>query len=472
MYNQRPIQRQSPIPRQIQSPRPTILTLFYNEGEIDYSQYNSQKREGIINVVDEIFDKSPDVLFIGNQESLIDFNSSFVKQIKDSIEFPVGKKRRGKVGYTMIYTLLGGSSMTGVSMLLSLASTITSKIKKNKNIRSTLFIRKNCVNNLINLIVNQIGEKCNLATIIQGTPFKDAILFDFTYNNIQYCIVNTHLSFTDKSANQNYQKRSEQLKCLLKEVSNYIYTHNIIFGGDLNFRLLPKQYIANLKEKQDLNKNLKYNSKKYLNPVSVKNFNTIPQNILNYNELSRLLNNPGELINNSNTASSRSHVSNRNILRVANVKTTRLIILINRFKRNLDATRFYKTCKYKENTNQIETTVIKDKSKDKEIERSQSTGNLRNSKFSVVSPYYEKTQPSRRGSTGQINIGATKITYRIPSMCDRILYSFLQKIDPHTRKVSFDPLNETHRIDIYPIERLKLTYSDHLMLCAAIYVNK
>ena len=452
---------------------PTILTLFYNEGEIDYAKKNKTE---IKNIVNEIFSKSPDVLFIGNQESLIDFNSSFVKQIKDSIEFQMDEKRRGKVGYEMRCTLLGGSSMTGASTLLSFASMITSKIKQNKNIRSTLFIRKDCVDNLRESKVEQIGQKCNLTSFTKGTAFKDAILCNFTYNNIQYCIVNTHLSFTDKSANQNYQKRSKQLICLLKKVSNYIYTHNIIFGGDLNFRLLPKQYI----EGQKLNEKLKYNSKDYLKSESVKNFNNMPQNILNYNELSRLLSNPGKLIDNSNTSSSRSHVSSHNILRVANVTTTRLFTLINRFKRNLDATPFYITCKYKENTSQIETAVIKDKSKDKKIERSQSTGNLRNSQFSGVNPFFSKNLPPRPGSTGQINIGALKnienntkkITYRMPSMCDRILYSFLQKIDPLTGNVSSDPSNVSHLINIYPIERLKLTYSDHLMLCAAIYVNK
>jgi hypothetical protein len=53
------------------------------------------------------------------------------------------------------------------------------------------------------------------------------------------------------------------------------------------------------------------------------------ENILKYNELSRLLSNSGELIGNSNTTNSRSHVSAHNILRVANVKLKKLMILIN-----------------------------------------------------------------------------------------------------------------------------------------------
>jgi len=53
-----------------------------------------------------------------------------------------------------------------------------------------------------------------------------------------------------------------------------------------------------------------------------------------------------------------------------------------------------------------------------------------------------------------------KKTYRMPSMCDRILYSFLNK--SNTNK------NASHKIEIKVLPRELLLYSDHKMIYAEI----
>lgn len=556
------------------TPNPTILTLFFNEGETDYS------KQSIEHVIELINKKNPDILFIGNQESLIDIKTSFIQKIIDAL----------KNSYESKGTEIGGSYRTILTILSVVA-------KDNKNVRSTLLIKKGLT--VQDVKFKKIGSECGLASldIKKGTGYKDSILLTFEYNFIKYCIVNSHLSFSDKTENQNLGRRSEQLICLLKEVSNYFNDHNIIFGGDLNFRLSAKDYLNNLKKSNST----KYIATKYLTNQSIHNYNNyrntfkhidetssnnnerfvrffykimkkiirskfpeLKNNVdinLKYNEIYDILKGFDikdkiryllDFYNNDNKADILQFIQNKNgpkrgfrvgnqviksdgspntivginekitlqntkntvknsniklklnsnekikqnlknffkdsdmsehnskkllaaneLFRLLTIKQsefekieiekiTNIFLLINTFINNLKQTPFYFTCKYEEKENEIQTIVEKKKGIMSRItnpfktEKS-SNNNSSNNETTVSSTYSNITRNSRSSRSSD-----TKITYRMPSMCDRILYSFLEA----------STIQPIHTIKIDVLERSKLLYSDHLLIYAEIYTTK
>lgn len=563
------------------TPNPTILTLFFNEGETDYS------KESIEHVIELINKKNPDILFIGNQESLIDIKTSFVQKIIDEL----------KNNYESKGTEIGGSYRTILRILSVVA-------KKNKNVRSTLLIKIKKGLTVQNVNFKKIGSECGLASLDpqKGTGYKDSILLTFEYNGIKYCIVNSHLSFSDKTENQNLGRRSEQLICLLKEVSKYFKYYNIIFGGDLNFRLSAKDYLNNLKKSNSA----KYNAKKYLTDTSIHNFNnylTTFKNIdttsfnnnerfirffdkimkkiirskfpklknkedinLKYNQIYNILkgfdvkdkiiylldfynndnksailqfieskngpkrgfrvndkvikttddskkiikginsnkitfNNDTIAIKNSNIklnlksnemikqelnnffkdSNNSEHNSNKllaanELFRLLTKKQSEfgkieienksdIFLLINTFINNLKQTPFYFTCKYEEEHNKIQSIVEKKKGIMSRIRSSLDLKKVSNNNNSntgtTISSTNNNASVSSRNS-GSSNSSTKKITYRMPSMCDRILYSFLKA----------STIQPIHTIKIDVLERSKLLYSDHLLIYAEIYTTK
>ena len=558
---------------------PTILTLFFNEGETDYT------KNQIDNVIELINKKNPDILFIGNQESLIDIKTSFVQKIIDEL----------KNNYESKGTEIGGSHRIILTYLSKVA-------KKNKNVRSTLLIKKGLI--VQNVIFKKIGSECGLDSLDprKGTGYKDSILLTFEYNGIKYCIVNSHLSFSDQTENQNLGRRSEQLICLLKEVSKYFKYYNIIFGGDLNFRLSAKDYLENLKKSNSA----KYNAKKYLTDTSIHNFNNYLTTFKNidttsfnnnerfirffdkimkkiirskfpelknkedinskYNEIYDILkgfdvkdkirylldfynndnksailqfieskNGPkrGFRVNdkviktdgsektikginkhriitftNDTTAIENSNIklklksnkiikqnlknffkdssnsdNNSNKLLAANElfrlltkkqsefgkieieNKSDIFLLINTFINNLKQTPFYFTCKYEEEHNKIQSIVEKEKKSimsriRSSLDLKKVSNNNSSNTGTTISSTNNNTSVSSRNS-GSSNSSTKKITYRMPSMCDRILYSFLAST-----------IQPTHTIKIDVLERSKLLYSDHLLIYAEIYTTK
>jgi len=282
---------------QVNASHPTILTLYFNEGTTNYSEEANKNFEGVTSLITS---KMPDLLFIGNQESLKPFEESFVAKIESLIN----------INYEKVGHEFGGSFDAMSTFLITGFGKSIGKGKEDNNIRSTLFIKKDVNKNLLqNIQFQKIGYSCGLSSIIHLTTYKDSIVLTFNYNGSPYCIVNTHLYFTEKYTGRTYfnkiydqgiKKRSEELICLLKNISRYYTTHNIIFGGDLNFRLLARQYIIDSAN----NPSLLYNTKKYLTEGinsmkgSIHDFNNndndidnniIQSNFLLHNELSRLL---------------------------------------------------------------------------------------------------------------------------------------------------------------------------------------
>ena len=506
------------INKNLSTQLPTILTLFYNEGEIDYSTVNPSE---LINVSTLIKEKNPDILFIGNQESLVDLNFSFVQQISNLITNE----------YTIVKTVLGGQKglTSSVLSVVSLGTGVFKSFKKNKNIRSTLFLNNKFIdyfgkiNNKFKIEnSNKIGYSCNLQKITSKTAYKDAILFIFEYNSMKYCIVNSHLSYSDKTSDQDYKKRSEQLICLLNQISKYVDSHNIIFGGDLNFRLLPKKYVLTnklnkltpgdikflvdldikfIKElyNQSLN-NINNYSRVGLSTPSIKFIQSVPMDIIEYLHSNEYKNknknenknkktienfltsesvknfNKNFIISNNLKKSTNNKIFNYNELSILFSKNpetnAQFMKLINAFKNSLKNHPFYITCRYKEGSENIETTKGKhnnnNNNNNQQRTRAQSNGAI------GLTTIPESNNQERVRSQSNSAILQTqgpksiysifkkekKETYRIPSMCDRILYSFLIE----------STIKSTIKPKIYPLNRSKLKYSDHLMLCGEFYM--
>jgi hypothetical protein len=503
---------------------PTILTLFYNEGIIDYSNRTKINLDSVVKLITE---KNPDILFIGTQET----NLNEIKSLSYNIGISI------KDIYTKIHTEFGGDRSK--NKYLSIGSIVA---KTPNNICSSLFI-KNGLELDETIKIEKFGDSCKLASIYHGTAYKDSILFKFSYNNIKYCIVNSHLSYTDKTPDQAYIQRSEQFICLLKKVSKYVSKHNIIFGGDLNFRLLPKEYVEVFPKLQPpvdpadpltgkafkgsaetpKSPENKHNISSLLTSTSVNEFdnifkrkiplsikktlNTLTTSDLNFLKqcsiefLQYVHDNPIDSINHRYIARkdiefiktlnkdfisflnklSTENLNNRNrynlktsnnknifryneLSRLLNSKqinsNNNFITLIEKFKENLKKHAFCITCRYREGSINIE------KTKGKHVNNQQRPKSQSNSTTGLNTiPQSNIQQRPRSKSTSEFPskpslsipfIGKKEKTYRMPSMCDRILYSFLDENTPTP--------------SIYTLNRAQLKYSDHLMICGEFYM--
>ena len=401
---------------------PKLLTLFFNEGDESFQNKIPKLNDSVIKLICE---RNADLLFIGTQEtSFTGLKTTFINEIEILL----------KDKYTVVYKKNGTSDFGGII--------------KYKTIKSALFIRNDINKEKIKYFKKfNIGKECSL------TKTKDATLFLFEYCNVKYCILNTHLSFNDKPETKELRKK--QFLCLVEKIVNYFDKYIILFGGDLNFRILDEsnkelnkelkesnQNITTLnKESTSLKENKPNSSTSFKNKffslfssssknksnssISTKKTNSINSlNSLKSNNEIKISNKKNELniLFNLLNESKNENILKREFQIIKNGIIEKKIALLKEFKKNLEGL-YYLTCKYKSGSENF----ILEKNNTK--------------KFTLFS---SKNKTKKK---------------RIPSRCDKILFSIPENV------------KEKVKVEINVIPRKDLLISDHILIYATVLNN-
>jgi GTP cyclohydrolase III len=207
---------------------------------------NTNITSAINNIKKKIENINPKLLFIGTQETNLDYGLIQT--------FILDKKIRE------LYEIVFDSNEYKVSTPSSYLNI--------KHVRSILFKRKD-INEKVNVQLNLYYEEC-----FSIFSTKNAFSIIFTFEDIHFCICNAHLPFNDYSPDFSKKERIQKLICIFRNLADKHDNHVIILGGDLNFRTsLPTNDIKLLIEHSN-------------NPNSISNTIKPSKN----NELKKLLN--------------------------------------------------------------------------------------------------------------------------------------------------------------------------------------
>ena len=442
-----------------------ILVLSYNEGN---KSFDADQCEEVFKKINKTL---PDLIVLCSQESRYEgksFGSILHKEYLLKNYDYIKHDRHSKIFLEEI--------------VISLPNIIT----KYGDVRTKIFIKKNIK------IIN--SEKT-----IDFTLGKGSIMSKIEFNNNKFIFVNSHYAFKG-SGNTGLEKRTEQFFKTIHEFELYKYvnTHQIFFCGDLNFRLdetyfnkyienknryinkytplNQKQKIENntfndnedfiknlfhLKEKNKITKSTKsiieklkksiLNTSK--NPLNYSKFKKLHyfinklQELNNfkkpyeYNELYQIISSPEilEIIRSPEFSE---------MLKLTNELNENMINLYNNFKKSIEETGIYITCRYREG---------KEKSPINHAKISQSkTLNKKNSvKYNdrgliKLKRLSEKSIDNVTKFKENVNICNSIIscekkgTPRVPSMCDKILYSFTENLN---KKIDFFTFFTPNRSD-------------------------
>ena len=218
-----------------------LMTIFFNEGD---ENYKNNKYEYIKNVGEIIYSHNPKYLFIGTQETT--YSPSKIR-FKNSIQNYLKNK------YTKIKEIEGPHDIPKIP-LLPLKTIVSSLFERNDGNKQENNKKIEFPTEMQEVIKT---PECSF-TITKGSIF----LF-FNYDKKEYCIVNSHLSFNDKPGTLHMRKK--QFLCLIEKVSEYVDSKIILFGGDLNFRKIISDSII----QNSIKKNTSFNSlKSFFSPSS------------------------------------------------------------------------------------------------------------------------------------------------------------------------------------------------------------
>jgi len=316
------------------------------------------------------------------------------------------------------------------------ASFMIRGLTENNNVRTRIYINTNNKPEITNI-------KCRLSTNTIGQVSKmsvnrQAIYIEMKYFGKKIIILNTELAdYTN--GNLGVSDRQKEFMGLIKEFElykKYSENYNIIFSGSLNFKLNPIKMINNEYKSILYNKLKEYIEKKYKN-------NTLRNDLLEINELKKYLD---KLINKIIHEDNNEEVINiidKNIYNKMKKTNDLYATLLTEFSSSINKSGIKLTCDYNlESKNYRVVNPLKLGSVSKNVVKSFNYGHEEykknnTTKTGVVSGFgkglYRGTTSMFSSATKPIISqkieNVQKTNYKLPSMCDRILFALSDK-DP------------------------------------------
>lgn len=271
------------------------------------------------------------------------------------------------------------------------------------------------LNNSTKLYITQIAasgsKESGLSQTFEKTLYKGSICIRLemqSKNNDTYkfIFVNSHL-FYKKNKNTGEDKRTEEFISLCKEfklAKFYKLGYNILFSGDLNFRLFRSNLdTKNNKMHESLNV-----SKKIINIIEKQHKHSI-ENIQQKNELYLIIDKIIKTINEKKTENQLNELY-KFIPKMNNNSKVELLDLFKKFMENFELFGIHLTCKIKEKFN---------------------------------------NKLNNNSCDGKFNCAPPNGYARIPSMCDKILVADHENI--HYTKDNFKVIKDSNPSDHFPI---------------------
>ncbi len=405
-------------PNNLSSPD-DIFVFSYNEAA---KKYNTPDVEYLLQHISQ---KMPKILVIQTQESSFATESHFQHIMKQALEADYGKE---------IFKIDGNQSLS--AGLITMA-------KKNKNVRTRVYVRKNSGIKVAG-VSGKTSKGCGFLSMTGKTLYKNSLLVNLNfmyesdpYTQYKFTFVNSHL-FYDKKGNTGLTKRQYEFACLINEFGLedlYRNGSNIIFSGDLNFRMDP--YILNKNtnfeyEKKALNRAIETLKRTYKNKESfvvingerfnkngfenalmgnLKNAGINPNNVNRYVKEEKYLRNSNQVINKKLLYNELYKTLKTNIF--SNMKVAK------EFSRSIEKSMKKSgllTCKFKEVPNKNAKNILKSNT----INNNTIKNNIL-SKFNVL--------PEANSY------------YRAPSVCDKILFALQENVKAKDLNVFYESLN-------------------------------
>ena len=370
-----------------------ILVISYNEGEQSFDQ--KEVFTFYKNLITSI--EMPKIIIVCTQKSKSQGSPTHFQHIfKELIQYD----------YDCLYKEDPSTSLVGLT--------------ENNNVRTRIYQYNKDENKVLNK--NNIKTELSKNTIglLQMSVNRQAIYNEIIVNGKKIILINTELA-SYKNGDLGLSDRQKEFMGLIKEFKlhqKYKNGFNIIFCGSLNFILNPIK-IMNNNTKEILYEELKkYIIKKY---ESVNNKN----NLLEMNELKVYINNLIKKLENSKENNVENiiinQIKNENQAKLREMKDLYINLLI-KFSDSIKDSGLKLTCDY--NLNQKNYRVVSPLK----------LGSLYKGVYNVVA-----TSSTKPISNGQLPLNKRqKLNFKIPSMCDKILFA-LQ--DNNNNSLKFEKFN-------------------------------
>jgi len=397
-----------------------LLVISYNEGEEDFYQNN------IIGFWNEL-KEDPSVVIVCTQKS------------KSQVIIAVpGMKELTGSNSTKHFPHVIGNFLKSIGYITSEklkrdASTMIRGISENNNVRTRIYIKIDCN---FKIYEDEFISKLSVKTVGQFSTMsvnRQAIYYDIKLNNKKIIIVNTELA-SYNNGDFGLIDRQKEFMGLIKEFKlhkQYEAGYNIIFCGSLNFKLNPLKMINN-DNKLKLYEVLKTNI--------VKKYGSGNKDLLKYNELNLYVENLIHKINNKNNIDKIISIIGSNEYKKINETEKLYKELLIKFLDSINTVGIKLTCDY----NLIE--------KDYRVFHPLKLGSIGKNLVQSFDSGHSKYKESNTTKTGVVKgiasglyTGTKSVTsslikpiksytkkdfndnqkkgFKIPSMCDRILFA-------------------------------------------------
>jgi hypothetical protein len=390
-----------------------LLVISYNEGEQDFY------KNDIENFCEKVSEINPSVIIVCTQKSksqvLLALPGKSMLTDSDSTKhFPhVFGKYLLSTKYKLLYKKDASFMIRGLT--------------ENNNVRTRIYINTNTEPTITNI-------KCKLSTNTIGQVSKmsvnrQAIYIEMNYSGKKIIVLNTELAdYTN--GNLGVCDRQKEFMSLIKEFElhkKYNEGYNIIFSGSLNFKLNPIKMINNEYKSVLYNKLEEYIEKKYKN-------NTLRNNLFQINELKVYLDKLINKIINEENNQEIINMIDKNIYNKMKKTNELYLTLLSEFSNSITQSGIKLTCDYNLVSKNYRTFhPLKLGSVSKNIVKSFNSahGEYNSTKTEVITGFGKGLY---KGTTSILSsavkpITSQKTNYKLPSMCDRILFALSTK-DP------------------------------------------
>lgn len=434
-----------------------VMVLSYNEGQKYFDEDDCKE------VIEKINNTKPDIIVLCSQEAVFKGNGfgHFLSKLLENkyIYFKHERETLSTFNKTIKTVSILGKS-------------ISEKLEY-RDVRTKIFVKKNLENklnekNTKNFFGRKIKEKYIPSVSINFTVGKGSIFSKLEIdNNNKFIFINSHYAFKG-SGNTALPKRIDQFVKTIYQfnLQQYVNTHQIFFSGDLNFRLSKdffEKYQYKINKYNGLYKINNNHSPDKTNTINLDNenifiekgkvnskvnskvntdifkklhyyINKLNNNAITHNELYKFLSDD-KLLETFQKWLKEEEIS-RNIEK-----------LLNNFRESIEDVGIYVTCRYsegKEKSNSYK------KVSNPQINENRLVANFSDRGLAKLDRIIEKTDQNTKTYNEKIKICGNIVscekhgTPRVPSMCDKILYSFPENI---SRKVDFFTFNIPYKSD-------------------------
>jgi hypothetical protein len=410
-----------------------LLVISYNEGEEDFYQSDIINFWDNFKNISENPSEDPSVIIVCTQKS-----KSQVMIAVPGMKTVTGSNSTKHFPH-VIGNFLNSKGYVSSEKLKKNASTMIRGISENNNVRTRIYIKRD---NKFNIYEDEFIAKLSVKTVGQFSTMsvnRQAICYDINLNNKKIIIVNTELA-SYNNGDFGLSDRQEEFMGLIKEFKlheKYNNGYNIIFCGSLNFKLNPFKMINN-DNKSIIYKELKNKIlKKY-------NINTYKKDLLKYNELKVYVENLIRKINNNNNLNIIKNIIGN---KYDEIKNNQILyrVLLNKFLDSINEIGINLTCDYNLTPKNYRVYhPLKLGSVGKNLVESFDSGHSKykesnTTKTGVVKGFVSGMYTGTKSVASSLVKPIKKYTeedfeanqekgFKIPSMCDRILFA-LQEDD-------------------------------------------